>query len=117
MESETVIYSIKTAGQAPLLAMRLPSLPAGAGSVGKITKETGGEIIDAKDVTGLDTALAAVIARLRMRYSMGYRLPVTSQVGAYHAIEVRLAEEHGKPGKDYQVHARRGYYSTAGRNR
>jgi len=117
MEGETVIYSIKTDGRAPLLAMRLPSLLSGAGSVSKITKETGGEIIDAKDITALDTALAAVIARLRMRYSMGYRPPATSQVGAYHAIEVRLAEKHGKPGKDYKVHARRGYYSTAGRNR
>ena len=117
MESETVIYSIKTSGQAPLLAMRLPSLLAGAGSVGKVTKETGGEIIDAKDVDALDSALGSVIARLRMRYSMAYRPPATSQIGAYHSIEVRLDDKHGEPGKDYMVHARRGYYSTAARNR
>jgi Ca-activated chloride channel family protein len=117
MESETVVYSIKTAGQAPLLAMRLPSLLAGAGSVKKITKETGGEIMDAKNVASLDAALASVIARLRMRYSMGYLPPSTSQVGAFHAIEVRLADDHGKPGSDYHVHARRGYYATAERIR
>ena len=37
--------------------------------------------------------------------------------GAYHSIEVRLDDRHGEPGKDYKVHARRGYYSTAARNR
>jgi len=113
MESETVIYSIKTAGRASPLAVPVPSVLTGEGSVGKITKETGGEIIDAKEVNALDTALASVIARLRMRYSMGYQPPETSQMGAYHSIEVRLTEKHGEPGKDYRVHARRGYYSTS----
>jgi VWFA-related protein len=117
MESETVIYSIKTAGQGSTLAVPLPSFLTGAGSVGRITKETGGEIIDAKKVDALDTALASVIARLRMRYSMSYHPPETSQVGAFHSIEVKLTAEHGEPGKDYRVHARRGYYSTSGRIR
>jgi VWFA-related protein len=113
MESETVIYSIKTAGRASPLAVPIPLVLTGEGSVGKITKETGGEIIDAKEVNALDMALASVIARLRMRYSMGYQPPETSQMGAYHSIEVRLTEKHGEPGKDYRVHARRGYYSTS----
>jgi len=117
MESETVIYSIKTAGQASPLAVPLPSFLTGAGSVGKITKETGGEIIDAKKVNELDAALAAIIMRLKMRYSMGYHPPATSQMGAYHSIEVRLVEEHGKPGKDYRIHARPGYYATEGQIR
>ena len=117
MESETVIYSIKTAGQGAPLSVPLPSFLTGEGPVGKITKETGGEIIDAKKVNALDTALGSVIARLRMRYSMSYHPPETSQVGAYHAIEVRLTDKHGKPGKDYRVHARRGYYSTSSRIR
>ncbi len=115
VETDTVVYSIKTAGESPPLAMRLPSLLSGSGSVGKITRETGGEIIDAVSVASLDGALAAVIARLRMRYTLGYYPTSASKGGAFHAITVRLTEQHGKPNDDYFMHARRGYYSTAGR--
>lgn len=111
-ESETVVYSIKTAGQGLSLATRLPSLVMGAGSVGKVTQETGGEIIDVANTRSLDAALGSVISRLRMRYSLGYYAPNPAQ-GAFHSITVRLSEAHGKPGSDYVIHARRGYYSTA----
>ena len=114
IESETVVYSIKTAGRNPPLSMRLPSALLGAGPVGKVTQETGGEIIDATSVAALDAALGGVIARLRTRYSLGYAAPAAGQ-GAFHTIAVRLADRFGKPGTDYYVHARRGYYATAGR--
>jgi len=112
IESETVIYSIKTAGESAPLSMRLPSVLRGAGAVGKVTQETGGEIINSTNVAGLDSALGGVISRLRMRYALGYTPPAAGQ-GAFHAIDVRLAERFGKPGTDYHVHSRRGYYATA----
>jgi VWFA-related protein len=115
-ESETVVYSIKTAGQGSPLASRLPSLVMGAGSVGKVTQETGGEIIDVANVRSLDAAMRNVISRLRMRYSLGYYAPNPAQ-GAFHSITVRLSDAHGKPGTDYVIHARRGYYSTADQKR
>jgi VWFA-related protein len=111
-ESETVVYSIKTGGEGSPLASRLPSLVMGAGSVGKVTTETGGEIIDVANVRSLDSAMRNVISRLRMRYSLGYYAPNPAQ-GAFHSITVRLSDAHGKPGSDYVIHARRGYYSTA----
>jgi VWFA-related protein len=114
METETVVYSIKTSGQALPLAAQLPSLLAGAGSVSKVTGETGGEIIDARNVASLDAALAGVIARLRMRYCLGY-YPSNPAQGAFHAIVVRLVDRLGKSASDYFIHARRGYYSTADR--
>ena len=116
MESETVVYSIKTSGQAPPLSMQLPSILTGAGSVGKVTRETGGEIIDARNVASLDAALSAVISRLRMRYSLGY-YPSNPAQGAYRSIVVRLTDRLGKQGSDYFLHARRGYYSTSDRKR
>jgi Ca-activated chloride channel family protein len=117
METETVVYSIKTAGEGTLFTNRLPSLLGGSGSVSKITQETGGEIINAGNVASLDAALASVISRLRMRYSLGYYPSSAGQGGAFHSITVKLTEGHGKAGIDYFMHARRGYYSTADRLR
>jgi len=117
LESDTVVYSIKTAGERQLLALQLPSLLGGTGSAAKITRETGGEVINASGIASLDGALASVITRLRMRYTLGYYPTSAAQGGAFHAITVRLAEEHGKPNDDYFMHARRGYYATAGRTR
>jgi len=114
MESETVVYSIKTSGEAPPLSMQLPTILTGAGSVGKVTRETGGEIIDARNVASLDSAVSAVISRLRMRYALGY-YPSNPVLGTYRSIVVRLTDRLGKQGSDYFLHARRGYYSTADR--
>lgn len=114
METETVVYSIKTGGEGLLFAQRLPSLLAGAGSVSKVTEETGGEIINAAKVPSLDAALGEVINRLRTRYALGY-YPSNPGQGMFHEIKVRLVDRLGKPGSDYFMHARRGYYSTGDR--
>ncbi len=111
MESETVIYSIKTQGANPPLALQLPNLLSGSGPVGKITQETGGEIISAGSTASFGAALGNVISRLRLRYCLGYYPPATSK-GAFHTLVVRLADSHGKPGSDYFIHARRGYYAA-----
>ncbi len=115
IDSETVVYSLETEGEAPPLTARLPSLLRGSGSVGKITRETGGEIIEVSDVGSFDSALAGVISRLRMRYSLAYRAPNPSQ-GAFHSIDVMLDDQLGEKDKDYFIHARRGYYATADKN-
>lgn len=116
METDTVLYSIETRGASNPLAINLPELIFGGDQVERIAKETGGELLKASRVSSLDTVLGSVIARLRKRYSLGYYPPAASG-GAFHAIQVRLDEKHGRPGKDYFVHARKGYYSTAGRSR
>jgi VWFA-related protein len=112
METETVVYSLKTSGEQTPLGMRLPSLLMGLGSVQKVAHETGGEVIDVAGVHMLDAALGSVISRLRLRYALGYYPSNQAQGGAFHSIEVRLIERLGKPGSDYFMHARRGYYST-----
>jgi Ca-activated chloride channel homolog len=113
MESETVVYSLRTAGDSMPLGTQIPSiLFSGRGPVGKITQETGGEVIDVRNSSALDSALGSVISRLRMRYSLSYYPTSASQGGAFHAITVRLTDSKGKPGSDYYMHAKRGYYAT-----
>ena len=115
METETVVYSLKTSGEAVPLTMRLPNLLLGAGSVRKVTQETGGEVINVAGIGMLDAALEAVVSRLRLRYSLGYYPSNQARGGAFHTIEVRLVERLGRPGSDYFMHARRGYYYTGDR--
>ncbi len=112
LNSETVIYSIKTAGDSGPVALRVPSIRFGGGSVSKMCRETGGEIIDAARAGLMNAALEQVLTRLRLRYSVGYYSSSTERGGAFHSIEVRLQDRFGKPGADYVIHARRGYYST-----
>ena len=112
METETVVYSLKTSGDANPVGMRLPSLLSGMGSVRKVAQETGGEVINVAGVGMMDAALSTVISRLRLRYALGYYPTSQTQGGAFHTIEVRLVERFGKPGSDYTVQARRGYYAT-----
>jgi Ca-activated chloride channel homolog len=112
METETVVYSLKTSGAPFQIAAQLPAILFGGDPVSKVTQETGGEIISVGHVSSLDSALGAVISRLRMRYSLSYYPSGTAQGGAFHEIKVRLTDSHGKAGNDYFMHAKRGYYAT-----
>ncbi|MBM3788951.1 MAG: VWA domain-containing protein [Acidobacteria bacterium] len=109
LETETVIYSVKTRGETTPATLRLPNLVIGAGSVKKITGETGGEIIEVGSAGSLDAALATAVARLKLRYTLGY-YPANASPGTYRRIEVRLADHFGRPGTDYSIHSRTGYY-------
>jgi len=115
MESDTVVYSLKTSGDALNIGAQLPSMVFKGGNVSKIAQETGGEVINVNRASSIDTALGAVISRLRMRYSFGYYPTGTAQGGMFHEIKVRLTDSHGKAGSDYFMHAKRGYYATASR--
>jgi VWFA-related protein len=108
MESETVVYSIKTPGEAIPLTMRIPTWLGGSGSVAQVVQETGGEIIEAGQGS-LDGALATVISRLRLRYTLGF-YPSSNRATGFHKVDVLLVPRFGRAGQDYTVHARRGYY-------
>ena len=118
MESETVIYSVKTVGGGTPLTMRVPVWVGSLGKddlVGKIAHETGGEIIDAGSTGSLDSALATVITRLKLRYTLGYNSPNSAKDGSFRKIDVRLNERYGRPDSDYVISARRGYYAGSER--
>ncbi|MFQ5779013.1 MAG: hypothetical protein ACE5IP_13485, partial [Terriglobia bacterium] len=111
LESEVVIYSVKTPGQPTPLMLRLPAWVSGSGSVKKITRETGGEIIDVERVGSLQAALAAVVTRLKTRYTLGYNSTNKARDGGFRAIQVHLVDQYGRAGRDYRVAHRRGYYA------
>jgi len=111
METETVIYSVKTPGEAAPVTMRVPIWLGGFGSVSKITEETGGEIIDVSVTGSLDAAMGAAISRLKLRYTLGYQSSNPSRDSTFRRIEVRLVDHFGRPHTDYSVNARRGYYA------
>jgi len=111
METETVIYSVKTAGEAAPVTMRVPLWLGGFGSVSKITEETGGEIIDVSTTGSLDTAMAAAISRLKLRYTLGYQSTNSTRESTFRRIEVRLNDRFGRLNSDYSINARRGYYA------
>ncbi|MFN8006184.1 MAG: VWA domain-containing protein [Terriglobia bacterium] len=120
METETVVYSVKTEGEETPVTMRVPLWLSGNGSVPKIVHETGGEIIDVRAVGSLDAALAAVVTRLKLRYTLGYQPSGPVSSASFHKIDVQLSGRFGTPEVNYRINARRGYYTsetaTAGKN-
>lgn len=111
LETEVVIYSVKTPGEPTPLTMRIPNWLGGGTSVRRVTEETGGEIIDVDRVGSLRAALAAVVSRLKTRYTLGYSSSNKQRDGAFRRIEVHLTDRYGRPERDYSVYARRGYYA------
>jgi VWFA-related protein len=118
-ERDTVIYSLKTGEDFDLLSItdKLSSRVLGNNAVKKVAQETGGELMEVSHSTYLSSSLRSVISRLRSRYSLGYYPSSANQGGAFHSIAIRLDDQFGKPGNDYFVHAKRGYYSTSATNR
>ncbi|MBI4461991.1 MAG: VWA domain-containing protein, partial [Acidobacteria bacterium] len=111
LEADTVIYSIKTPGEETPLTLRLPTWLGGFGSVDKITRETGGEILDVDRLGSVSAALRAVVERLKTRYTLGYHPTNKARDGSFRQIEVSLADRFGQPEGDYVVLAKRGYYA------
>lgn len=55
--------------------------------------------------------MAAVISRLKQRYTLGYQSSNTKRDGAFREIEVRLATTLYPSGPHYNIYARHGYYA------
>jgi Ca-activated chloride channel homolog len=110
LESEAVIYSIQVEeGSHPhSMYVMLPIFRAV--SVPKITHETGGEVIDARNINSIRSAMATAISRLRQRYSLGYYSTNHQRDGTFREIEIRIAA----PSIDqkYTVYSRSGYYAA-----
>jgi VWFA-related protein len=115
LETEAVVYSLKTSGVPMNLTNPLPSLIFGD-SVHKVAQDTGGEVINVSHVGSLDSALSGVIAKLRTRYTLGYYPSSSGQSARFHSITVRLTEKFGKAGSDYFIQAKRGYYAVGPQN-
>jgi Ca-activated chloride channel family protein len=110
LETESAIYSIKVGGgYSRMLSLPLPAL--GMGSVPKIARQTGGELIDANSLGSVQSAMATVISRLKQRYSLGYQSTNPNRDGSFRQIEIRVTDAYTKSGGKYSVYARHGYYA------
>src|SRR5208337_2908069 len=111
LESEAVIYSIRVEeGSHPhSMYVLLPFFREV--SVPRITQETGGEVIDARSLESIRSAMAAAISRLKQRYSLGYYSTNRRHDGAFREIEIRITDGSIDSQRKYTVYARRGYYA------
>jgi Ca-activated chloride channel family protein len=112
LESEAVVYSIRVEeGSHPHSMYVLLPLFREV-SVPRIAHETGGEVIDARNLESIRSALATAILRLRQRYSLGYYSTNRRHDGAFREIEIRITEASNDAKRKYAVYARRGYYAS-----
>jgi Ca-activated chloride channel family protein len=111
LESEAVIYSIRVEEGAHPHSMYV-ILPFFRGvSVPRITHETGGEVIDARNIDSIRSAMATAISRLKQRYSLGYYSANRRHDGAFREIEIRITDGSNDSPRKYMVYSRRGYYA------
>jgi Ca-activated chloride channel homolog len=110
LETQTIVYSVRS-GSYPLGGtLDEPGFIPGARWVNKVILETGGEIIDMAAVGSAQKAMAAVITRLKQRYTLGYRSSNSNHDRAFRRIDVRLSERGQDQKHPYRVFARHGYY-------
>jgi VWFA-related protein len=110
LQTQTIVYSVRV-GREPLRgSLDEPGFIPGARWVNRIMSETGGEIIDMAAVGSAQKAMAAIIERLKQRYTLGYHSSNPRRDRAFRQIDVRLASRAQDPKHPYRIFARHGYY-------
>jgi VWFA-related protein len=110
LEADAAVYSLKVPGRN---SVGSKVLGAGRGlvNVSKLTEETGGEIFDVEKEGSLYLAFAALIERLKTRYTLGfYPAGIAATDKKLRKLEIKLHPSFGVKGKDYSVVAKRGYF-------
>jgi VWFA-related protein len=115
LETETSIYSIKVkadkSSRALSLPLALPNALPGTGSVPKMARETGGEVIDTHTTGSVQSAMATVIERLKQRYTLGYKSTNRRRDGSFRKIDIQVSDGSMIASQKYAVYARPGYYA------
>ncbi|MCL5286462.1 MAG: VWA domain-containing protein [Acidobacteria bacterium] len=111
LEADAAVYSLKVPGRNPIGAKAL-SVGRGLVNVKKLCEETGGEIFEVEKEGSLYLAFAALIERLKTRYTLGFYpgSNVNATERKLRKLEVKLHPSFGVKGKDYSVVAKRGYF-------
>jgi Ca-activated chloride channel family protein len=108
--ADAVLYNLKIPGYNPPSTRFAASMIPGLVNIRKVMDQTGGEIFDVQDVAHLDSVFAALIQRIKTRYTLGYYTSANGAEGKPHKLDVRLAPSFGKKGRDYVILAKSGYY-------
>ena len=113
LESEAVIYSIRVEEGSHPQSMYVLLPIFREVSVPRITQESGGEVIDARSIDSIRSAMATAISRLKQRYNLGYYSTNPRHDGAFREIEIRVTDGSMDSQRKYTVYARRGYYASS----
>jgi VWFA-related protein len=108
--ADAVLYNLKIPGYNPPGTMLHAAMEKGLVNIRSVMDQTGGEIFNVQDVAHLDAAFAALIERIKTRYTLGYYTKASAALGRPHKLDVRLASSFGKKGKDYVVLSKNGFY-------
>ena len=108
LETQTIVYSVRFGGDRLEGTVDEPGWIPGARWVNRIMLETGGEIIDMAAVGSAQKAIAAVIARLKQRYTLGYQSSNPRGDRAFRAINVRFSARAQTSTHPYPLFARHG---------
>lgn len=111
-KSNAIIYVILISDQGGFSFGYGPSYQMGnpAGDMDKLTKETGGRVINiGHNAKKLDEAFAQISDELRTQYLVSYTPKNQKFDGTFRAINISC-------GKDVKIQARKGYYAVADSN-
>jgi hypothetical protein len=108
--ADAVLYNLKIPGYNPPGTMLHAAMEKGLVNIRSVMDQTGGEIFSVQDLTHLDAAFAALIERIKTRYTLGYYTKASAALGRPHKLDVRLASSFGRKGKDYVVLCKNGFY-------
>jgi Ca-activated chloride channel family protein len=108
--ADAVLYNLKIPGYNPPGTMLHAAGEKGLVNIRAVMDQTGGEIFNVQDVAHLDAVFAALIERIKTRYTLGYYTKASAALGKPHKLDVRLASSFGKKGKDYVVLSKNGFY-------
>src|ERR1700722_10308501 len=108
--ADATLYNLKIPGYNPPGTLLYASMQPGLVDIRKVMEQTGGEIFDVKNVASLDSTFAALLQRIKTRYTLGYYTSANGAEGKPHKLDVRLAPSFGKKAKDYTILAKNSYY-------
>jgi VWFA-related protein len=106
-KSDVIIYSINISDQAFYRHSNTMGY-SGDSSLRKLSEETGGRVIEAKNAKDTTAAFQQIADELRTQYLLGYTPTNTKLDGSYRKIQLKVRDG------DYKIGARRGYYAPAG---
>ena len=105
-KSDVIIYSIDISDRA--FYYHSMSGYSGDSSMRKLSEETGGRVIEARNAKDTTAAFQQIADELRTQYLLGYTPTNTKLDGSYRKIQLKVRNG------DYKIGARRGYYAPAG---
>jgi Ca-activated chloride channel family protein len=108
--ADASLYNLKIPGYNPPDTLFYAAMQPGLVDIRKVMDQTGGEIFDVKAVSALDATFAALLQRIKTRYTLGYYTSANGAEGKPHKLDVRLKSSFGKKAKDYTLLAKNSYY-------